>query len=94
MCGTGGQVMFHPYNKGWHTFFYIHADWGGGGTTSSEVVSTWEIEFLAILKGEGRKKFPLFKSGWVGEWGGGGGRAQTVLLTVLRGGVLKVSYLY
>ena len=34
---------------------------GGGGTTSFEVVLTWELEVLAIVMGGGRKKFPPFK---------------------------------
>ena len=35
---------------------------GRGGTKSSEVVLTWELEILAIvIRGGGRKKFPPFK---------------------------------
>ena len=34
---------------------------GGGGTTSYEVVLTWELEVLAIVMGGGRKKLPPFK---------------------------------
>ena len=59
-------MKFYPYEKG-----------AGqkkakmkGGTTSFEVVLTWELDVLDILMGGGgRKMFPSFKSG-----GRGGGR--------------------
>ena len=42
---------------------------GGGGTKCSEVVSTQELEVLAILMGEGGrcKKFPPFQNGRAGK---------------------------
>ena len=49
MCGGGGG-----YKTGVE---------GGGGTTSFEVVLTWELEVLAIVMGGGRKKCPPFKRG-------------------------------
>ena len=53
---------------------------GGGDTESFEVVLTWELEVLAILK-KGAKCFHLLKRGRGG--GGGGG------YPVLRGGNKK-----
>ena len=46
---------------------FSYVEGGGGDTTSFEVVSTRELEDLAIVMGEG-KTFPPFKTGL----GGGG----------------------
>ena len=54
------QMKFYPYEKGSGRFFYSHAE--RGGTSSSEVVSTWELEVLVILKWA-YKMFPSFKRG-------------------------------
>ena len=62
---------------------FSHAD--GGGTKGFEVVFTWKLEVLAILKlgrGGERKKNPLFKEGGGQkvlsclDGGGGGGGAK------------------
>ena len=45
----GGQKRFEPCSR--------------GSTKSVEVVSTWELEVLAILKGCEKKRFPVFKRG-------------------------------
>ena len=57
--GGGGQVKFYPYEKGGGGTKNVS---GGEGAQSFEVVFTWELEVLAILKGD-RKNFPLFKRG-------------------------------
>ena len=44
-----------------------------GGTTSCGVVFTHKLEGLAILRGGGPQKFPLFK-----KRGGGGGKSFTL----------------
>ena len=57
----GGGGRFDP-TEGVGGGSFSHAE-GGGGTNSSGVVLTWYLEVLAILKGAGNKKFPLFKRG-------------------------------
>ena len=51
----GGGVKFYPSEKrGGAEFFLAMLKWeGGGGTTSFEVVLTWELEVLAIVMGVG-----------------------------------------
>ena len=46
--GGGGQVKFYPYKRGGAEKRYSRAG-GGWGTTSFEVVLTWELEVLAIV---------------------------------------------
>ena len=54
-------MKFYPYKRGGGGVAgqsFSHAEGGGGGTTSFEVVLTWELKALAIVKGGGGKKFP------------------------------------
>ena len=42
-----GQVTFYPYTRGRERFSHVK---GGGDTAKFEVVFTWVLEVLAILK--------------------------------------------
>ena len=74
-------MKFYPYKNG-GTNSFSHAEGGGGGTQSFEVVLTQELEVLAILMevgGGGHQKFPSFKRGArkiVVCLEGGGGRKK------------------
>ena len=60
----GGKLSFTPTKEGGAEKRFSRAEGGGGGgwgTTSFEVVLTWELEVLAIVMGGGRKMFPPFK---------------------------------
>ena len=49
-------MKFCPYKRKGERIFFSRAE-GGGGTTSCEVVLTWELEILAIvIKGGGPQK--------------------------------------
>ena len=58
-----GQVKFYPYKKGEGVgTSFSHAE--GGGATRFKVVSTWELEVLAMRnRYRGHNKFPSFKKG-------------------------------
>ena len=74
----GGQVKFYLYKKVGAE--RVLAMLKVGGHKTFDVVLTWEHEFVAILMGGGRKKFPPFKMG------GGGGGAKKVLPCLDGGG--------
>ena len=63
--GGGGASEILPLQKGRADIILAMLKAGGGGTKCSEVVSTQELEVLAILMGEGGrcKKFPPFQNG-------------------------------
>ena len=57
----GAQEKFCPYKRGGERKKGLAVLKGGGGTTSFEVVLTWELEVLAIVMVGGHKKFLPFK---------------------------------
>ena len=66
--GGGGASEILPLQKGRADIILAMLK-GGGVTKCSEVVSTQELEALAILMGEGGrcKKFPPFQNGGAGK---------------------------
>ena len=61
--GGGGASEVLPLPKGGaEKVLAMLKGGGGGGTTSFEVVLTWELEVLAIVMGV-REKLPPFKKG-------------------------------
>ena len=76
-AGGGQKSSFTPNKKGAGVVKVSAMLKRGGGTTSFEIVLTWELDVLARLWVEGWvQKFPPFKG-----WGGGGGCAKSVILS-------------
>ena len=64
--GGGGASEILPLQKGRADIILAMLKWGGGGTKCSEIVSTQELEVLAILMEEGgavQKDITLSKGG-------------------------------
>ena len=53
-------MKFYPYKRGGERKKGLAVLKGGGGTTSFEVVLTWEFEVLAIVMGGGTQKVSTF----------------------------------